>query len=131
MELVASIGALGFWIFLAIVVGGAMWFEARKKESQQETLRRLVESGQNLDSNVVDKMLRSSGNERKDRDLKVAGIITMGVGVGLAVFAWFIGQFDSQAFTALLGVGAMVGTIGIGLLLAGVYMTRAIRDDQG
>ena len=129
MELVASIGALGFWLFLAVVVGGAMWFDARKKEAQQETLRRLVESGQNIDPTVVDKMLRSGGNERKDRDLKVSGIITIGVGVGLGVFAWFIGQFDSQAFTALLGVGAMVGTIGLGLLLSGVYMSRAMRED--
>ena len=130
MEVVASIGALGFWLFLAVVVGGAILFDARKKESQQETLRRLVESGQKIDPTVVDKMLRSSGNERKDRDLTVAGIITIGVGVGLGVFAWFIGQFDSQAFTALLGVGAMVGTIGLGLLLSGVYMTRAMREDQ-
>ena len=130
MEVVASIGALGFWVFLAVVVGGAMWFDSRKKESQQETLRRLVESGQKIDPTVVDKMLRNSGNERKDRDLKIAGIITIGVGVGLGVFAWFIGQFDSQAFTALLGVGAMVGTIGLGLLLSGVYMTRAMREDQ-
>lgn len=130
MELVASIGALGFWLFLAVVVGGAMWFDARKKESEQETLRRLVESGQKIDPTVVDKMFRTGGNERKDRDLKVAGIITIGVGGGLAVFAWFIGQFDSQAFTALLGVGAMVGIIGLGLLSSGVYMSRAMREDQ-
>ena len=131
MEAATSIGAFGFWLFLAVVVGGAMWFEARKKESEQETLRRLVESGQKIDPAVVDKMFRSGGNERKDRDLKIAGIITIGAGVGLGVFAWFIGQFDSQAFTALLGVGTMVGIIGLGLLLSGVYMTRAMREDQG
>ena len=121
MEVAASIGAFGFWIFLAIVVGGGMWFDARKKESQQETLRRFVESGQSIDPAVVDRMLRTTGNERKDRDLKVAGIITLFVGIGLALMGWFIGQFDSQAFQAMLGVGGMVGIIGLGLWLAGAW----------
>lgn len=131
MEVAASIGAFGFWLFLAVVVGGAMWFDARKKESQQETLRRLVESGQNIDPAVVDKMLRSTGSERKDRDLKVGGIITLFVGVGLAVMGWFIGQFDQQAFKAMLGVGGMVGLIGVGLLLAGAWFARSLKEDQG
>ena len=132
MEVAASIGALGFWIFLAVVVGGGMWFDARKKESQQETLRRLVESGQNIDPAVVDKMLRTTtGNERKDRDLKVAGIITLFVGIGLAVFGWFLGRFDPEAFKAMLGVGGMVGIIGVGLLLAGAWFAKSLRDDQG
>ena len=131
MDVAMSIGAFGFWLFLAVVVGGAMWFDARKKESEQETLRRLVESGQTIDPAVVDKMLhKTSGDERKDRDLTVAGIITLSVGIGLAVMGWFIGQFDPQAFKALLGVGTMVGIIGLGLLLAGVYFARAIQDDQ-
>lgn len=130
MEVAASIGAFGFWMFLAIVVGGGMWFDARKKESQQETLRRLVESGQNIDPAVVDKMLRNTGNERKDRDLKVAGIITLFVGIGLAVMGWFIGQIDAQAFKAMLGVGGMVGIVGVGLLLAGAWFARSLRDDQ-
>ena len=131
MEVASSIGAFGFWMFLAVVVGGAMWFDARKKESEQETLRRLVESGQRIDEAVIDKMFKSSGDERKDRDLKVAGIITFFVGVGLVVMGWFIGKFDPKAFTAMLGVGGMVGIIGLGLMLSGVYFSRAIQDDQG
>ena len=131
MEVATSIGAFGFWMFLAVVVGGAMWFDARKKESEQETLRRLVESGQRIDTAVIDKMFKSTGNERKDRDLMVAGIITLFVGFGLAVMGWFIGKFDPKAFTAMLGVGGMVGIIGLGLLLSGLYFSRAIREDQG
>lgn len=130
MEVASSIGAFGFWLFLAVVVGGAMWFDARKKESQQETLRRLVESGQKIDTAVIDRMFKSTGNERKDRDLKVAGIITLFVGVGLVVMGWFIGKFDPQAFKAMLGVGGMVGTIGFGLLLAGAWFARSLRTDQ-
>ena len=40
-----GLGALGFWLFLAAVVVAGIWFDAKKRESQQETLRRVVESG--------------------------------------------------------------------------------------
>jgi len=130
MEVASSIGALGFWLFLAVVVGGGMWFDARKKESEQETLRRLVESGQRIDPALVDKMLRTTGNERKDRDLKVGGIITLFAGFGLVVLGWFLGKLDPQVFGVMLGVSGLVAMVGIGLLLAGAYFARTSRDDQ-
>ena len=46
MSAAAGLGALGFWLFLAAVVVAGIWFDARKRESDQETLRRIVESGQ-------------------------------------------------------------------------------------
>ena len=130
MEVASSIGAFGFWLFLAVVVGGGMWFDARKKESEQETLRRLVESGQRIDPALVDKMLKTTGNERKDRDLKVAGIITLFAGIGLVVLGWFLGKLDPQIFGVMLGVAGLVAMVGIGLLLAGAYFARALRDDK-
>lgn len=130
MEVASSIGVFGFWLFLAVVVGGGMWFDARKKETEQETLRRLVESGQRIDPALIDKMLRTTGNERKDRDLKVGGIITLFAGFGLVVLGWFLGKLDPQIFGVMLGVSGLVATVGIGLLLAGAYFARTSRDDQ-
>ena len=130
MEVASSIGAFGFWLFLAVVVGGGMWFDARKKESEQETLRRLVESGQRIDPALVDKMLRTTGNEHTDRDLKVGGIITLFAGFGLVVLGWFLGKLNAEIFGVMLGVSGMVGLVGIGLLLAGAYFARTSRDDQ-
>ena len=129
MEVASSIGAFGFWLFLAVVVGGGMWFDARRKESDQETLRRLVESGQRIDPALVDRILRTTGNEHKDRDLKVGGIVTLFAAFGLVVLGWFLGKLDPQVFDVMLGVSGMVGMVGVGLLLAGAYFAQASRDD--
>jgi hypothetical protein len=130
MEAAAGLGALGFWLFLAAVVVAGIWFDARKRESQQETLRRVVESGQQVDMAVIDRMLATSGgSERPDRDLKVAGIIVMFVAPGLSVLGWFLGRFNDKIFEIMIGVGLLVLIIGIGLYVAGTMTERWQRKD--
>jgi hypothetical protein len=130
MEAAAGLAGLGFWLFLAAVVVARIWFDARKRESQQETLRRVVESGQHLDVAVIDRMLGASGgNQRPDRDLKVAGIITMFVAPGLSVLGWFLGRFNDKAFEVMIGVSFLVLIIGIGLYVAGKMTERWQRQD--
>jgi hypothetical protein len=60
MGAIGDLGAFGFWMFIAAVVVGGMWFDTRKREAQQETLRRFVESGKDIDASVVKKMLAST-----------------------------------------------------------------------
>ena len=130
MEAAAGLAALGFWLFLAAVVVAGIWFDARKRESQQETLRRVVESGQHLDVAVIDRMLGASGgNERPDRDLKVSGIITMFVSPGLAILGWFLGRFNDKIFELMIGVALLVLIIGIGLYVAGMMTKRWQQQD--
>ncbi len=130
MEAAAGLAALGFWLFLAAVVVAGIWFDARKRESQQETLRRVVESGQQLDVAVIDRMLDTSGDsERPDRDLKVAGIITMFAAPGLSILGWFLGRFNDKIFELMIGVGLLVLIIGIGLYVAGKMTERWQRQD--
>ncbi len=130
MEAAAGLAALGFWVFLAAVVVASIWFDARKRESQQETLRRVVESGQQLDVAVIDRMLAKSGDrQRPDRDLKVAGIIVMFIAPGLSVLGWFLGRFNDKIFELMIGVGLLVLIIGIGLYVAGKMTERWQRQD--
>ncbi len=130
MEAAAGLAALGFWLFLAAVVVAGIWFNARKRESQQETLRRVVESGQQLDVAVIDRMLAASGDsERPDRDLKVAGIIVIFAAAGMPVLGWFLGRFNDKIFEVMIGVGLLVLIIGIGLYVAGKMTERWQRQD--
>ena len=131
MSAAAGLGALGFWLFIASVVVAGIWFDAKKRETQQETLRRVVESGQNLDPELIDRMLKTSNeNERPDRELKIGGVITLSVAPGLMIFGYFLNQLEEGLFGVFLGVGLLVGFVGIGLLTAGKMVERWNREDQ-
>jgi hypothetical protein len=131
MEVAAGLGALGFWIFLAAIVVAGIWFDSKKRESQQETLRRVVESGQHLDVAVIDKMVNANdSSERPDRDLKVAGIILFAIAPGMTILGWFLSQLNEKLFGVMLGVGALVFCVGIGLFVAGEVSRRWHQEDQ-
>ena len=128
----AGLGALGFWLFLAAVVVAGIWFDARKRESDQETLRRIVESGQRVDQSMLDKILKAgSSNSRTDQDLKVGGLITLSVAPGLYLLGFFLSKLEPQMMDVMLGVSLLVGFVGIGLLAAGKMTERWYKDDQG
>ena len=130
MEATAGLAALGFWLFLAAIVVANVVAASRRRESQQETLRRVVESGQQLDVALIDRMLGvSEGKERADRELKVSGIIVMFVAPGLLVLGWFLGRFNDKIFEVMLGVGSLVMLVGIGLYVAGMMSKRWQRQD--
>ena len=124
-------GALGFWLFLAAVVVAGIWFDAKKRESQQETLRRIVESGQRVDQAMIDKFLKAgSSASRTDQDLKVGGLITMSVAPGLVLLGYFLSKLEEQMMDVMLGVALLVGFVGVGLYAAGKMAERWYNDDQ-
>jgi hypothetical protein len=132
MGSMTGLAAFGFWMFIAAVVVSGIWSDIRKRESQQETLRRVVESGQHLDAALVEKMLGSvKGSSNADRDLKVGGIITMSVAPGLAILGYFLSQEDPRAQQVFFGIALLVGIIGLGIYVAGVMAARWRKQDEG
>ncbi len=123
-----GLAALAFWGFIAAIVVAGIWGEVRKRDAQHETMRRVVESGQPLDSALVDKIFQ--GDRRVDRDLKTAGLIVIFVAPGLAVLGWFLGEISDSAFTALLGVSLLVAFVGVGLLVAAKAVKRSYLEDD-
>ena len=111
----AGLASLAFWGFIAAVVVAGVWYDARKRESHQETLRRMVESG-NVDPELVDRIL--GGDDNLARDLRTAGWIVLGTAPGLALLGLILGIEVPDARMPLLGVSALVFCVGVGLMVA-------------
>jgi len=132
MEVAAGLGALGFWLFIGAIVVAGIWFDVRRRETEQETLRRVVESGQTIDSAVIDKLLKVGGGQsRTDRDLKVSGLIVIFLAPGIAILGWFLAKLQPEVMSVMLGVAILLGLLGIGLLVAGKVAERWYKEDRG
>ena len=123
----AGLAALAFWGFLAaVVVAGtfaSIWDGIRKRDVQHETVRRIIESGQDIDQVAVDKLLSitEAGSKRLDKDLKVTGLWLLPVAPGIALFAFFL---PADAQMPLWGVSLMLLCMGFGFLQAGKIAER-------
>ena len=132
MEVLHSLGALGFWIFIAAVVVAGIWNDARKKEIQQETLRRIIESGKEIDAAMLDKVVAAGRDDSSgDQDLKASGIIMLFIAPGLAVLGYFMGKLAEELFSMLLGVAVLVAFIGVGMIVAGKMTEHGRHESKG
>jgi hypothetical protein len=122
----AGLAALAFWGFIASVVVAGIWFDIRKREAQHETVRRLVESGQPINNDLMDKLLALSdgSDKRLDRDFKITGLILLPIAVGIALFGLILGAAYPQAQVPLLGSAALVACIGFGFLWVSKVVAR-------
>lgn len=124
----AGLAAFAFWGFIAAVVVGGIWYAVREKEAQHETLRRMIDSGKDLDEETISRVFKE--NSRPDRDLKIGGIIAASAAPGLAVLGWFLRNVSDAAFHALSGVAGLVAFVAIGLLIAARIAEKSYADDS-
>lgn len=126
----AGIGILAFWGFVAAVVIGGIWDNIRKREAQHETMRRIIESGQSIDKDLIDQMLNlSSGSQRHDRDLKITALWILPVSVGLTVFGYILGGLNPDVVYPIMGAGALTACLGIGFWIAGSVTSKWYDED--
>ena len=122
----SGLAVLAFWGFVASVVVAGVWNGIRKRDVQHETVRRLIESGQPIDQELVEKLLSlSDGKSRRpDRDFYITGLWLLPIAVGIALFALILGSTKPDALAPLLGASALIASIGIGALVAGKIAAR-------
>ena len=97
----------------AIIVLIVFLFESRNKKNKYDTI---IEVSKNItDPEQIRELIESlKDNQKKSpTDLRRSGVITIFVGAGLFMLGWIaIGEI-------LKGVGALVGLIGVGQMVAG------------
>ena len=100
-----------------IIVFIVIYFSAKEKRDKYNAM---IEVSKNVkDPAVVEDLLNSfKEGKRSPRDYRKDGVTTAFTGVGLFLFGtFFLGDI-------LMGVGALVFTVGVGLLVAGYLYPR-------
>lgn len=134
-SLAGAIVAVAFWSFLAVSAVAGMRYDFRKRQLAMDSLRAAIERGQSLEPAVVEKLLAGGGQEGdRLRDLEphlqMGGIITIAAAIGVLVAAFLVGLQFPIAKLPMLGLGALVVCVGIGLLAAARALGR-YRDRRG
>ena len=128
----AGLAALAFWGFIAAVSVAGIWDGIRKREAKHETVRRMIESGRDIDSGLMDKLIGLTDNksERPDRVFFLAGLWILPVSLGVFVFGYFLGFISVEAKTAMTGISALLVVLGLGFLGASKIVGRWYKDDK-
>ncbi|MEO0346762.1 MAG: hypothetical protein AAF229_10945 [Pseudomonadota bacterium] len=119
-----NLAVFGFWMFIAAVSVAGIWYDAKEKETKQETLRRVVESGRDVDPEMIRQIVGENSGGNTARDLRIGAYILFGVAPGMFLFSLFIGVVNEEGRTVLMGVAALIACIGGGLLGAAKLVER-------
>ena len=101
------VGVFGMPVFIILIV---FYFDKRNKEQFHSTLQKLIESGQELSPELLQSIPGYKEENGERNDIR-RGTITSGLGIGIAFFGLII------SVTELVGIGALVLSIGLGFLL--------------
>ena len=120
------------WALLVPLSGIAMplgivwiiyYYDNRTKEQFHTTLQKLIESGQELSPELIESVPGYKGRRKDKNDIR-SGLVTSGVGIGIALFGHFgVGE------QPLFGIGLLVLSIGVGILAYGIYSKNKKGDD--
>ena len=120
------------WALLVPLSGIAMplgivwiiyYYDNRTKEQFHTTLQKLIESGQELSPELMESVPGYKGRRKDKNDIR-SGLVTSGVGIGIALFGHFgVGE------QPLFGIGLLVLSIGVGILAYGIYSKNKKGDD--
>ena len=121
------IPSLGMLTGIIIQVAVFVWLYLESKDKNKT----ILEISKNIDdpSRLEDLVALLDERKKQPIDYRRSGVVTLFVGIGLFLFGvFFLGNI-------LKGVGALVGTIGIGQIIAGYLypntseeLTNAVED---
>ena len=119
--------SLGMLTGIIIPVAVFVWLYLESKDKNKT----ILEISKNIDdpSKLEDLVVLLDERKKQPIDYRRSGVVTLFVGIGLFLFGvFFLGNI-------LKGVGALVGTIGIGQIIAGYLypntseeLTNAVED---
>jgi Domain of unknown function (DUF6249) len=118
--------AIAFWAFVAIAAVAGIVADYKKRQAALAPLRAAIERGQQLDPALVERLMTPDRDNGLDPIyLRIGGIITLCLGVGVVILAFLLMQIAPVALYPILGGGALVLCLGAGLLLSARAVERS------
>ena len=108
---------LTFFAMIAAIVILPGYFKSQERQKLQDTLRTAIEKGSPLPPEVIAAITSDAKPARTPFNDLRAGIIWLGIAVGLAAFGFAISFEEPDAFYILLGISAFPGFIGLAFIL--------------
>src|SRR5210317_1702108 len=125
MELLIPIfGIIGVFGMPAVIVWVALHFNNRKKEQYHETLRKLIDSGQELSPELLKSIPGYAEEETKVNDIKTGAILS-GIGIGVALIG-YVGLGSK----VVLSAGLLALALGLAFLIYGIYDKKQSADPE-
>ena len=124
MSIIGELIPIALFVCITIGILAALYWNARIRAEQQETLRQVIATGQELDETVLKLMVKAPNTA--EMDLRT-GIISIMMGLGFCV-AGGIGHFnglDSDFAAVMLVIGTIIGFTGAGQMLSWHLRRRA------
>ena len=119
-DVIIPIAGIGMPVLIVWII---FYYDSRVKEQFHATLQKLIESGQELSPELLESVPGYKAG-KKDKDDIRSGLITSGVGIGIALFGHFGGGEQP-----LFGIGLLVLSIGVVILTYGIYSKNKKGDD--
>jgi hypothetical protein len=131
-------GSGGFWIFIAALVVGGMWSDARKKSDKHETLRMIVEKTGTVDEAKLKELFSDEPYHAKPgyayRGLRIGGVIVLFLAAAVATFlciAITLGKLfgvtamfnNPSGWIVGAAISAAIAMIGLGLFVSSRFAT--------
>ena len=122
--LIPIFGIVGIFVMPVFIIWIVYYFSSRSEKQFHQTLQELIKSGQELSPDILAGIPGYKKGNGERNDIRT-GTITVGVGIGIALFGG-IGVEEE----ALIGIGLLVFSIGLGILGYGVYNRNKKVDDN-
>ncbi len=118
--------AIAFWVFLAVAAVAGIVADYKKRGLALEPLRAAIERGQQLDPQLVERLMAPESRDEglNPLYLKVGGIVTIASGIGVALLSFFVAQVAPVAFYPVLGAAVVAICVGVGLMVAARVVER-------
>ncbi|MFZ1904557.1 MAG: DUF6249 domain-containing protein [Steroidobacteraceae bacterium] len=118
--------AIAVFVFCAIATVAGVVGDYKKRQAAMGPLRAAVERGQPIDPAVIERLMapepRSGINPLS---LRVAGIVVIASGIGVAILSVFLSQLaGTGVLYPVMGVGVVCICVGLGLMVAARTVER-------